>query len=501
MGYALALSLSVGALYGLLWLIDFGGVPGAGPFTLFTEVGAVSTLTNLGEVTVATVGFAVTVVAIIVELAANRYTPRITELFLRDPVNRIVLSFFVLSAVMVLWVAMSLFGPHHPRVMVITAMGLLSASLIGLLPYFVYVFDFLSPTRVVGHIKRRSLHGLRLARRGRRLDEARAELMDGIEQLGELALVCVENRDKAIAISAVSALAEISEAAVHQKGEMPSGWWDSREFIAHDQDFIAMHPEVLEALIRQKVWVEMKVLRQYQAVFSESTRKMRDVNHFVAILTRQIATRDAEHGDGDSLRLSIRFFHTFMRSTINAKDVRTCYHLLNEYRALAEDLLRLGVRETVLEMAERFKYYGQAAFHGKLPFILETAAYDLAGVVELAYTQGVDYHQQLLDVLLDIDHEPDEEVLMQEASLRGVRKAQVKLATFYLIHDEREHALRVFHDMQGEKRERLVSIFQELRGVDEAEYWEVTDRGINFDYLPPDQRAQLDVFFGWFESL
>ena len=34
-----------------------------------------------------------------------------------------------------------------------------------------------------------------------------------------------------------------------------------------------------------------------------------------------------------------------------------------------------------------------------------------------------------------------------------------------------------------------------------AEYWEVSDRGINFDYLPDEQREQLPVFFSWFQSL
>ena len=53
----------------------------------------------------------ITVVAIVVELAANRYTPRITELFVRDPVNVVVMSSFVITSVLVVWIDLSLYGP------------------------------------------------------------------------------------------------------------------------------------------------------------------------------------------------------------------------------------------------------------------------------------------------------------------------------------------------------------------------------------------------------
>ena len=85
--------------------------------------------------------------------------------------------------------------------------------------------------------------------------------------------------------------------------------------------------------------------------------------------------------------------------------------------------------------------------------------------------------------------------------MRGVRKAQVKLATYYLIHDETELARRIFEDMRREPPFRLQSIRDELESIVVPEYWEVSDRGINFDYLPPDRRAKLESFFAWFPNL
>ncbi len=96
-----------------------------------------------------------------------------------------------------------------------------------------------------------------------------------------------------------------------------------------------------------------------------------------------------------------------------------------------------------------------------------------------------------------MDREPEGHK-SQEASLRGVRKAQTKLATFYLVAGDERSARRIFEDMRHEAPERLRSIRSELERVEEAEYWEVSDRGINFEWLEPERRAQLETFFGWF---
>jgi hypothetical protein len=34
-----------------------------------------------------------------------------------------------------------------------------------------------------------------------------------------------------------------------------------------------------------------------------------------------------------------------------------------------------------------------------------------------------------------------------------------------------------------------------------AEFWEVSDRGVNFDYLSPDRKAKMLDFFDWFGEM
>jgi hypothetical protein len=47
----------------------------------------------------------------------------------------------------------------------------------------------------------------------------------------------------------------------------------------------------------------------------------------------------------------------------------------------------------------------------------------------------------------------------------------------------------------------LRSIWHELRNLKSREFWEVNDRGSNFDYLTPEQKEQLSGFFARFKTL
>ena len=55
--------------------------------------------------------------------------------------------------------------------------------------------------------------------------------------------------------------------------------------------------------------------------------------------------------------------------------------------------------------------------------------------------------------------------------------------------------------MKDERPERLRSICDELLRIESKDFWEVIDRGTNFDYVDDARKAQLKVFFSWFPSL
>src|SRR5205814_3617613 len=63
------------------------------------EAGGKDVLGTIGQVVPGVLGCAITVVAIIVELASNRYSSQVTDLFLRDRRTHLVFVFFVIASI------------------------------------------------------------------------------------------------------------------------------------------------------------------------------------------------------------------------------------------------------------------------------------------------------------------------------------------------------------------------------------------------------------------
>jgi hypothetical protein len=451
---------------------------------------ALSVLSGSAPVVAGVLAILITVVAIVVELAANRYTHRITQLFVRDRVTVAVMTLYVLTTVLCVWLAVALSGelgpaPVLPRGGFVLAMGLMTACLLLLLPYFAYVFHFLSPHQVIHRIRAESLARVRGSQRGG-AREAKRAVVEAVEELEDVARSAMQNSDRGIAMAAVEALAELLGDVTRRRAELPPDWFVLDDVIARDADFVSMAAPALEAIAREGTWFEAKILRQCRELFVDAVGNARDVASMIAIHTRRLGEEFA-HPHPPLLEQCQRAFNSYLRATINARDLRTGFYVLHQYRLLAENLLAQGLEPAAIEVASRIRYYGRTASASELPFLLEVAAYDLANLVE-ACADKRSARDALLEVVLAMDHEGAENLL-------GVRKAQIQLATFFLVRGEEAPARRIAADLAGERRGLLLTARQELEGESSPHYWEINDRAVNFSYLPPDRRAKLgDVF-------
>src|SRR6476469_4413118 len=125
------------------WLIL---APGKNPLVLlfsFDVDTLQNALGNMAQVVAAILGIVITVVSIVVQLAATRYTPRIADMFFRDRTNLAVLGFFVIAAVDALWVSLAAGRDFVPRLSIFASLVLATVSVLMMIPYFGYVFDFL----------------------------------------------------------------------------------------------------------------------------------------------------------------------------------------------------------------------------------------------------------------------------------------------------------------------------------------------------------------------
>lgn len=463
---------------------------------------AANAIDSAGEVIAAVLGIAITVVAIIVELSSNRYTPRVTELFIGEPINFAVVGFFVVSAIQAVTVGL-LFDNGDggsgfvPTFGIMLSLAMLVACLLLLLPYFAFVFDFLTPVRIVERIRQHTLKVV--ANRKLGVEPRKNEAVRGVEQLADVGMNAMEHKDKGVCMASVDSLRVMVDEYQHIRGSLDPAWFRVDGSLANDPDFVSMSGDVLHAVSRRKIWFEMKVLRKFQTLYGEALNRMRDICYVIAIHSRSLAEAALDEDNDELFEMLLKFFNTFLRATINARDVRTAYNVLHQYRLLAEHAIETGKDARAVEVARYFKYYGLTAFGAKLAFILETVAYDLCAIGELAYEKNSPEHEALLEIFLEVDKESESAV--QEVSLRGVRKAQIKLATYYLVNGEEELARRIYVDMALEQRPRMASIRDELLNVSSDEFWEISDRGVNFDYLTPDRKAAMKAFFAWFPDL
>ena len=65
------------------------------------------------------------------------------------------------------------------------------------------------------------------------------------------------------------------------------------------------------------------------------------------------------------------------------------------------------------------------------------------------------------------------------------------MAVHALEADDLAMAERIFKDVESEDKERVREILSLLEHEDRTEYWEFTDRGVNFAYLEPHLRKHL----------
>ena len=66
------------------------------------------------------------------------------------------------------------------------------------------------------------------------------------------------------------------------------------------------------------------------------------------------------------------------------------------------------------------------------------------------------------------------------------------LAAYLLDRGDEERAYKICEDLKQEKPERIDQLVEFLSSEDRSEYWEFTDRGVNFAYIDPALRVHLE---------
>lgn len=501
-------SLALGAIgiFGALYIVDvlYTGGPavdgGVAQYFSFDQDHITDAVSGLGAMMAGVLGIVISVVSIVVQLSAERYTG-VTAMFFRDRTNVFVMAFYVIACVVGVWVSLSVRSQFVPHLTLLFMLLLVVTGFVLMAPYFNYVFRFLDPQNIVQRIQREAAH-LACAgalAQGERSAQAQAETLNAMEELTDITSNSISGKDKIIASRAVDALKDLAIHYMDQKRAAHAEWFQIGQSIRANPDFVAMDPESLEDLVERRTWFEWKIMRQYLAIYNEALGPMRDINYLIAIDTRYIGEAAADKDDGEVVALVFRYMNSYLRATLNAKDVRTAYNVLNQYRLLVEGMLRKGLRGQATTAVGYLRYYAHASYELKLSFVTETIAYDVGALCQLAHELRLPEEDAILRALLDIDRPAAERA--QESALKGVRKAQVKLAAYYLSVGAEAPAKIIRDDMAQESPARLRAIRDELGRVESKDFWEIIDRGRNFEFMPEPQRRAMLRFFEGFPGL
>ena len=438
----------------------------------------------------AVLGLSLTVVAIVVQLASQRYSPKIIDLFMSDGTNLRTFVFMVVSCIYVVMLPTFSSSEELPSISVLVGLALTVANFGVLLPYFGYVFAFLHPNNVITKIEdgaQKSLVKLNSESDRKSIEEAQNDTSAAIERISDNCLAAVNQTDRSLALHSIRTLETLLVRYQGLKAGLPAAWSQA----THDH-FFTLSMEFHEEIVRQAIWVEAKALMEFEHVMKRALDKMDGLVSQLASSTRRIGIAALDHDDNEALGLVLRFFNTYIRHSLNARKVRAVYNILYQYRMLAVKIMakrpEIGARA-----AQHLVYYGRLANDMGLPFVTVTVAHDVRIMCEEAFkTPGLDV-KPLLSSFLLLDQLPEGQ--SEELALVGVRKAQSILGAFFIHHGGDSLARQIQDDMAHESQSRLFTIREEILSVQERRFWEITDRGFNFDYVEPELRPEIQAFF------
>jgi len=464
-------------------------------------------LGGLTQVAPAILGIAITVIAIVVEMASNKYSAKVMDLFVSNPINFAIMTLFVVTSINSLWVAhipTQTFFPFFS--MVINAM-LIVACLLIVIPYFNNIFNFLHPHNFIGYVEKQTMKLFdaltKMEEDEERVEAIKVKLHENIDFIGDIAINSVVQGDRAVSQYCTNILKDICAYYITVKKDLPPSFFNLTDSELEDPDFIDFSDFVIETIQTKQIWFERKTFRLMEIIFNLSRESLRTVASGVLLNTMRIGEKACKAKDKNLVFAAMQQYNTFLRYAINNNDPRTAFNILEHYRNFGEALM-LALPDEVEKVVFYFRYYALEAQKRHVLFILETAAHDISRLVEEAYELNAPIHKELLQQFLKLDQPLEEtdskQITQQEMSLIGVRLAQVKLAAYYIMKNRIDYAKLIFEDLRVEPMSRINTIREMISMSSSEEYWEMTGRGVNFFYVSPEQRESLTKFFEWFNN-
>jgi Predicted membrane protein (DUF2254) len=422
-----------------------------------------------------------TFISLAIPITANLYTPKLIEIFIRDPINLFVIcTCAILAAHNLLAVSLSFDQWTGQVPFAIAIVGAIVGWLL-LLPYYFYVVSFIDPLTIIQRVHRSLVHELDAAVAGRHsVAVSQQRVNQKIQNLGSVLQRAADRADRDVTLDAVQThlleLARMREV----KPRLPA------EFLHVSNDLLAgMAGDATDILSEARIWVEHRIASQLVLAFKSVLGKMPDGVSAMAQAVKNAAHDEACLRNDEVFDLLVRVLNSFMREAIKKKGNASVCNVVYSYKALVRRLLA-DRPEHVARLVRYIRFYAEFARTQGLSFVYERLSYELAELTERAYERKAAPARELLDAVLAFDG--------AEQSV-GLVKSRAILAGYFLERGFTQELELLEASLRRVTPAVAEQTKQGILSVQDRVFWELNDHGVNFDFIEPGRRTRvMEVF-------
>jgi hypothetical protein len=453
---------------------------------LFTPdpAAAAGTVSVAGGAEGVTLSIVILVVFYGIQTTSSRYSPRIIDIFTRNPLNALVFIFSLASILYTFLVRAEIKPNYVPMWSVALAVLFALADFAILLPYVIYIFDIMRAETLIKGIRQRASRDVRRAVTSKQARRRRDGLQTCIAQVTDIVFGSIQLGDMPVSIYGVEVLGRfVADDYLRVKKKFRPDWFQ----VGHT-DMPGASDQILAEVNRARTWVEYNILSSFVDFVGLTPVHRKEAVHAIALATRDVGLAAIEVGDPEVADLSVRFFNTYLRVAINRSAPTFASSLMNEYRRLAIGALEWRPDLSV-EAAGHLLRYGRHFDEAGMPAILGAAAEDVADLAIEAQGRDPEVTRRL--ALLLIRNLSELLPNARPIGLNGLFKAVVKLAFWAMASDATDVSSILVEGIAAAPPEFVEGALDRMESMSSGLFWEVNERVIAFDWVEEPLRAQI----------
>jgi hypothetical protein len=417
-----------------------------------------------------------TFISLAIPITANLYTPKLIEIFIRDRINLFVLCACAILAAHNLFAFSLSFDQWTGQLPFTIAVAGAIVGWLLLLPYYFYVVSFIDPLTIIHSL---SLELDAAAAHKYSVVVSRQRVNQKIANLGSVLLRAADRADRDVTFDAIKT--HVLVARVRDvKLRMPA------EFFKVSNDLlVGLSGDATDILSEARIWIEHRIAIQLVLAFKSVLGKMPDGVSAMAQAVKNAAHEEACRRNDAVFDLLVRVLNCFTREAIKKKENASVFNVVYSYKALVRRLLS-DRPEHVPRLVRYLRFYAEYARVQGLPFIYELVSYELGELTERAYERKAAPARELLDAVLAFGG------VEQSA---GLVKSRAILAGYFLEHGLAQELELVEASLRDVTLAVLEKAKRGILSVQDRVFWELNDRGLNFDFVEPQRRTRVTEVF------